>query len=342
MNDVFGPAGGASRRQILAAGLGLMATSAIAPGVAAQGAGTPAGGAWPSRPIRLIVPFPAGGTTDLLARIMADGLGARLGQPVIAENRGGAAGVIAAEQAARAEPDGHTLLFASIGTVAILPHLHARLNWRPEDLVPIVLFADVPNVIVVRADSPLKTLADLLAAARARPGELSYASSGNGSSLHLSGEMLKAQANVDILHVPFRGGADSVNQLLGGRIDLAVNNLPSAITLLRGGQMRALAVTSPERTPALPEVPTVAESGLPGFDATAWFGLQAPRGTPQPIIDRLNAEVRGLSAEPGAQAKAQLVGARLRAGSVADFAAFCAAENTKWAEVIRRSGARVD
>jgi tripartite-type tricarboxylate transporter receptor subunit TctC len=332
----------ASRRRILAAGLGLMAAPAIVPGAAAQGTGSAAGAAWPSRPIRLIVPFPAGGTTDLLARIMADGLGARIGQPVVAENRGGAGGLMAAEQAARAEPDGHTLLFASIGTVAILPHLHARINWRPEDLVPIVLFADVPNVFVVRADSPFKTLNDLLTAARARPGDLSYASSGIGSSLHLSGEMLKAQANVDILHVPFRGGADSVNQLLGGRIDLSINNLPSAIALLRGGQVRALALTTTERTPALPDVPTAAESGLPGYDSSAWFGLQAPRGTPQPIIERLNAEVRALAADASAQSKADMVGARLRTGSIADFAAFCAAENVKWAEIIRRSGAKVE
>jgi tripartite-type tricarboxylate transporter receptor subunit TctC len=337
MNDMFSATGHAARRRILAAGLGLLAAPAMAPGAAAQGVG-----GWPSRPIRLIVPFPAGGTTDLLARIMADGLGARLGQPVIAENRGGAGGLMAAEQAARAEPDGHTLLFASIGTVAILPHLHARINWRPEDLVPIVLFADVPNVFVVRADSPFRTLGDLIAAARAKPGELSYASSGIGSSLHLSGEMLKAQANVDILHVPFRGGADSVNQLLGGRIDLSVNNLPSAIALLRGGQVRALAITTIERTPALPDVPTAVESGLPGYDSSAWFGLQAPRGTPQPIIERLNADVRALSAEAAAQSRAEMVGARLRAGSIAEFDAFCAAENVKWAEIIRRSGAKVE
>ncbi|WP_149539950.1 Bug family tripartite tricarboxylate transporter substrate binding protein [Siccirubricoccus phaeus] len=297
---------------------------------------------WPARPIRLIVPFPAGGTTDLLARLLADGLGARLGQSVVAENRGGAAGVIAAEMAARAEPDGHTLLFASIGTVAILPNLHARIGWRPEDLLPIAYFADVPNVIVVRADGPYRTLAELLAAARARPGELSYASSGNGSSLHLSGEMLKAAANVDILHIPFRGGADSVNQLLGGRIDLAVNNLPSAIAMVRDGKLRALAVTTAERTPALPDVPTVAESGLPGYEATAWFGLQAPRGTPQPILERLNAETRAIGADPTARARAEAVGARLRPGSIAEFAAFSAAENTKWAEVIRRAGAKVD
>ncbi|MCO6414932.1 tripartite tricarboxylate transporter substrate binding protein [Siccirubricoccus sp. KC 17139] len=297
---------------------------------------------WPARPIRLIVPFPAGGTTDLLARLLSDGLGARLGQPVVAENRGGAAGVIAAEMAARAEPDGHTLLFCSIGTVAILPHLHSRIGWRPEDLVPIAYFADVPNVIVVRADGPYRSLSDLLDAARARPGELSYASSGNGSSLHLSGEMLKAAAHVDILHIPFRGGADSVNQLLGGRIDLAVNNLPSAIAMIRDGKLRALAVTTAERTPALPEVPTVAESGLPDYEATAWFGLQAPRGTPQPILERLNADTRAIGTDPTVRARAEMVGARVRPGSIADFAAFCAAENAKWAEVIRRAGAKVD
>jgi tripartite-type tricarboxylate transporter receptor subunit TctC len=326
----------AARRQILATGLAA-GWASLAPALAG------AQPAWPARPIRLIVPFPAGGTTDLLARLLSDGLGARLGQPVVAENRGGAAGVIAAEQAARAEPDGQTLLFASIGTVAILPHLHARLGWKPEDLVPIALFADVPNVIVVRADSPFRTLAELIAAARARPGELSFASSGNGSSLHLSGEMLKAQAGVDILHVPFRGGSDSVNQLLGGRIDIAVNNLPSAIAMIRGGQMRALAVTTAERTPALPEVPTVAEAaGLPEYEATAWFGLQAPRGTPAAIIERLNAETRAIGADPAVRARAEMVGARIRVGSIAEFAAFCAAESAKWAEVIRRSGARVE
>jgi len=301
--------------------------------------------AWPARSLRLIVPFPPGGATDLLARVLADRLGARLGQTVVVENRGGAAGVIAAELASRAEPDGYTLFFGSIGTASINPNLHSKLNYRPEDLVPVVLFADLPNVIVVRGDSPWKTLADVLAAARARPGQLSYSSSGSGSSLHLSGEMLKADAGVDILHVPFRGGADTANQIMGGRIDLGVNNLPSVITLIRSGQLRAVAVTSPQRSPALPDVPTVAESGIPGlagYAATAWFGLQVPRGTPAAIIDRLNAETNAICAEPATRERVESVGARTRGGSAAAFAAFIAEESKTWAAVIKRAGAQVD
>jgi tripartite-type tricarboxylate transporter receptor subunit TctC len=301
--------------------------------------------AWPARSLRLIVPFPPGGATDLLARVLADRLGARLGQTVVVENRGGAAGVIAAELASRAEPDGYTLFFGSIGTASINPNLHNKLNYRPEDLVPVVLFADLPNVIVVRGDSPWKTLADVLAAARARPGQLSYSSSGSGSSLHLSGEMLKADAGVDILHVPFRGGADTANQIMGGRIDLGVNNLPSVITLIRSGQLRAVAVTSPQRSPALPDVPTVAESGIPGlagYAATAWFGLQVPRGTPAAIIDRLNAETNAICAEPATRERVESVGARTRGGSAAAFAAFIAEESKTWAAVIKRAGAQVD
>ncbi|MDO9709575.1 Bug family tripartite tricarboxylate transporter substrate binding protein [Paracraurococcus lichenis] len=297
---------------------------------------------WPARPLRLLVPFPPGGATDLLARILAERLGVRLGQPVVAENRGGAAGVVAAELASRMEPDGHNLFFASIGTAAINPHLHAKLSWRPEDLLPVILFADLPNVIVVRADSPWRSLQDMLAAARARPGALSYASSGSGSSLHLSGEMLKADAGVDILHVPFRGGADVANQLMGGRIDIGINNLPSVIALLRGGQLRALAVTGPERAPALPGVPTVAESGMPGYAATAWFGLQVPRGTPEAVIARLNAEVNAICAEPATRGRVEDLGAGCRGGTVAEFTDFIREENEKWTAVIRRSGAQVD
>ena len=300
---------------------------------------------WPTRSMRLIIPFPPGGATDLLARVLADRLGTRLGQTVVAENRGGAAGVIAAEAASRADPDGYTLFFGSIGTASINAHLHSKLSYRPEDLLPVALFADLPNVLVVRRDSPFRSVADVVAAARARPGELTYASSGSGSSLHLSGEMLKADAGVDILHVPFRGGADTANQIMGGRIDLGMNNVPSVIALIRGGQLRALAVTSPERSEALPEVPTIAESGVPGlagYAATAWFGLQVPRGTPAPIIDRLNREVNAICAEPQTIERVTSVGARMRGGSPADFARFIAQENDRWAAVIRRSGAQVD
>jgi tripartite-type tricarboxylate transporter receptor subunit TctC len=316
----------------------------VAAAIAIARPARPAGAqaAWPARPLRLIVPFPAGGTTDTLSRILAERLGARLGQTVVVENRGGAAGVIAAELASRAEPDGYTLFLATIGTAAINPNLHAKLNYRVEDLVPVGLFADLPNVLVVRANAPWTTLEAFLADARARPGRLTYASSGSGSSLHLSGEMLKADAGVDILHVPFRGGGDSANQILGGRVDAGVNNLPTAIALIRAGQLRALAVTGPVRSAALPDVPTVAESGLPGYAATAWFGLQAPARTPPAVVARINAELNGIVADPTTRERAEDLGARLRSGSPDGFAAFIREEGERWAAVIRRSGAKVD
>lgn len=297
---------------------------------------------WPNRPLRLIVPFPPGGSTDILARILAERLGSRLGQTVVVENRGGAAGNIAAELASRADPDGYTLFFASVGTAAINRHLYGRLTWRPEDLVSVVLWADLPNAVVVGATSPIRSLPELIATARARPGELSFASSGNGTTLHLSGELFKAMTGTDMLHVPFRGGADSVNQLMGGRIDVAFNNLPTALPLIRGGQLRVLAVAAPERSPALPEVPTVAEFGLPGYAAVSWFGVQVPLRTPEPVIRRLNAEANAILADGTTRERIEVAGARARGGSAAEFAAFTEAENVKWAEVIRQSGAKVD
>ena len=326
----------AGRRAALAAALALPALLA---GRDAWAQGTES---WPNRPLRMGVPFPPGGTTDLLARLMADGVGQRIGQTIVVENRGGAGGAVGAEMAARMDPDGYNLFFATIGSAAITIHLLPRINWKPEDLVPVALFADVPNVIVVRPDSPWRNLQDMLRDARAKPGDLTFASSGTGSSLHLSGEMLKAMAGVDILHVPFRGGADTVNQILAGRVDMSFNNLPSAISLVRGGQLRALAVTSPERAAALPEVPTVAESGIPGYAATAWFGLQVPRGTPQPVIDRLNRELNATLNDPTTRSRIENVGARPRGGSAAEFAAYIESENKVWADIIRRSGAKAD
>ncbi|WP_135466518.1 Bug family tripartite tricarboxylate transporter substrate binding protein [Crenalkalicoccus roseus] len=297
--------------------------------------------AWPARPMRLIIPFPPGGSTDLLARLLADRLAHHLRQNVVAENRAGAAGSIAAELATRAEPDGHTLFFGTVGTASINMHIYPRLPYRPEDLAPVALWADLPNVIVVAHHSPIRSLAGLIEAARARPGELSYASAGSGTTLHLSGELLKAMAGVDLLHVPFRGGNDSMNQVLGGRVDLAFNNLPTAIGLIRSGELRALAVTGAERSPALPEVPTVAEL-LPGYEATSWFGLQVPAGTPAPIVARLNAVVNAALAEPATVERITMAGARPRGGTPEEYAAFIRAETAKWAEVVRRSGARLD
>ncbi|MBX9701929.1 MAG: tripartite tricarboxylate transporter substrate binding protein [Acetobacteraceae bacterium] len=298
---------------------------------------------WPARPMRLIVPFPPGGATDILARMLADRLGPQLGQAVIAENRGGAAGNVAAEFVTRQPPDGYTLFFGTVGTGSINMSLYPRLNYRPEDLIPIALWADLPNSIsVAAARSPFRSLAELIEAARARPGALSFASAGSGTTLHLTGELLKAKAGIDLLHVPFRGGQDSINQLLGGRVDVSINNLPTAIALIRGGEMRALAVTGAIRSPAVPDIPTVAEQGLPEFEATSWMGLQVPRGTPDPIQARLNAAVNAALAEPTTRERIENLGARPRGGTAEDYAAFIRTEQVKWADVIRRSGAQVD
>jgi tripartite-type tricarboxylate transporter receptor subunit TctC len=322
------------RRAALGAGLAL-------PGVAwAQGAWTQ--GAWPQRSLRLLVPFPPGGATDLLARVLADRLGPRLGQTMVVENRGGAGGSIAAELATRFDPDGYSIFFASVGTAAINQHLYPRLPYRPEDLLPVVLWADLPNVAVVGKTSRYRTLADLIAAAKARPGELSFASSGNGTTLHLSGELLKTMAGIDMLHIPFRGGADVINQLIAGRVDVSFNNLPSAINLIRSGELRPLGLTGPVRSPELPDLPTIAEQGFPGYQAVSWFGVQVVRGTPDPIRQTLNQAVNAILAEPETRARITHMGASPRGGTAEDFAAFIAAENAKWAEVIRKSGATVD
>lgn len=334
-----GPAPG--RRGILAAALGAALGTVLARPARAQ-APAAADPAWPSRSVRLLVPFPPGGATDLLARVLADRLTPALGQSVVVENRGGAGGGIAAELATRFEPDGHNIFFASVGTAAINMHLYPRLNYRPEDLIPVVLWADLPNVAVVGRNSRFRTLAELIAEAKAKPGQLSFASSGNGTTLHLSGELLKSVAGIDMLHVPFRGGADVINQLLAGRVDVSFNNLPSAITLIRSGELRALGLTGPVRSPELPDLPTIAEQGYPGYQAVSWFGVQVVRGTPEPIRQRLNAAVNAVLAEPETRARVEHMGARPRGGTAGEFAAFIAAESAKWAEVIRKSGATVD
>ncbi len=319
----------AGRRALLGAAL-------TAPAVAR------AQGDWPQKSIRLLVPFPPGGATDLLARVLADRLGPQLGQTVVVENRGGAGGSIAAELATRFEPDGYSVFFASVGTAAINQHLYPRLPYRPEDLLPVVLWADLPNVAVVGKNSRFRTLADLIAAAKAQPGQLSFASSGNGTTLHLSGELLKTMAGIDMLHVPFRGGADVINQLMAGRVDVSFNNLPSAITLIRSGELRPLGLTGPVRSPELPDLPTIAEQGYPGYQAVSWFGVQVVRGTPEPIRQRLNTAVNAVLAEPETRARINHMGASPRGGTAAQFGAFIAAESAKWAEVIRKSGATVD
>ena len=318
-----------SRRAMLAAAAALLPLPALAQ-------------SWPARPLRLIVPFPPGGGTDILARILSERLGARVGQPVLVENRPGAAGNLAAEVAARAEPDGHTLFFASIGTAAINPTLYRTASFKPEDLAPVALFGDLPNVVTANPNAAWKTLPEFIAAAKAQPGRLTYGSSGSGSSLHLTAEMLKMRAGIDLLHVPFRGGAAMLTELVAGRIDMCAGNLPTAIGLIRDRSLRALAVTSPERSPAVPDVPTVAEAALPGFAAVAWFGVQVPARTPAPLVQRINAEINAVTNDPATRARMADQGATARGGSPEAFGDYIRTETATWAEVIRAAGATVD
>jgi tripartite-type tricarboxylate transporter receptor subunit TctC len=299
--------------------------------------------AYPSKPVRLVVPFPAGGTTDLLARAAAQKLFEAWGQQVIVDNRPGAAGNIGAELVAKAPPDGYTLLMGTVGTHAINTSLYAKMPYdHVKDFTPVILVAGVPNVLVVNPGVPVNSVAELIAYAKANPGKLNFASSGSGTSIHLSGELFKTMTGVQMTHVPYKGSAPALTDLIGGQVQLMFDNLPSSLALIKGGKLKALAVTSLQRSAALPDVPTVAESGLPGFEASSWFGLLAPAGTPKDIIAKLNGEVAKWLATPEAREKMAAQGAIPAGKSPEDFVRHIAAETAKWQKVVKESGAKVD
>ena len=310
----------------------------------------PAAAQWaPVRSIRLVVGFTPAGTTDIAARILAERLTQRLGQSVLVENRPGAGGNVGADVVARAEPDGHTLLMQTVSSGAInYPLYGARMPLRPEDLAAVGLLLRVPNAIFVSNAVPVTTLAELVALLRARPGQLNIGSSGIGTSLHMTGELLKLATGVQITHVPFRGSGPMLQEMIAGRIEVGVDNLPSVIGHLREGRLRPLAVTTASRSPALPNVPTCAEAGFPAIEATAWFGLQAPARTPAPVIERLGAEVNAAVQDPATWARlADLGGMKPDlqpdgGTNPAAFDAFIRAEIVKWTDVVRRSGASVE
>ena len=251
------------------------------------------------------MPFPAGGTTDVLARAVAQKLTESLGQPTVVDNRPGAGGNIGAELVAKSPPDGYTLLMGTVGTHAINPSLYPQMPYdHVKDFVPVILVAGVPNVLVINPSLPVNSVQELIAYAKANPGKLNFASSGNGTSIHLSGELFKTMAGVQMTHVPYKGSAPALQDLVGGQVQLMFDNLPSSLALIKAGKLKALAVTSLTRAAALPDVPTVAESGLPGFEASSWFGLLAPAGTPQPIVVTLNARCREVAGYPRGQGEA--------------------------------------
>ena len=297
---------------------------------------------WPSRPIRLVVPFLAGGATDVTARVLAERLTVTLGQPVVVENRAGAGGNIGAEYVARSEPDGYTVLMATIGTAAINPHLYARMPFRPDELAAVALVNQVANGVFVNAAVPAASFAELVALAKRRPGELNCGVPGNGTSGHISSEYLKTRADIDLQIVTFRGTGGGGPGLLAGRVHVAVGNLPSHPPHLTAGRLRLLAVTSARRWFSLPDTPTVAESGIPDFEAVAWFATQVPARTPRPVVERLAGAILEALAEPGVQARLREIGTEPRPMGPAEFDRFIAAENAKWAEVVRRGNITVD
>ena len=298
---------------------------------------------YPNRAIRLVVPFPAAGTTDILARAAAQKLTEAFGQSVVVDNRPGAAGNIGSDLVAKSAPDGYTLLMGTVGTHAINPSLYSKMPYdHVKDFVPVVLVAGVPNVLVVNPALPVNSVADLIKLAKDKPGQINFASSGSGTSIHLSGELFKTMAGVDMTHVPYKGSSPALIDLIGGQVQLMFDNLPSALPQIKAGKLRAIAVTSMKRAPVLPDIPTINESGLPGFEASSWFGVLAPAGTPPSIVAKINAEVNKWLQSADAREKLLGQGAEAAGGSPEQFANYIRAESEKWAKVVKASGAKVD
>jgi len=302
---------------------------------------------YPDRPVRTIVPFEAAGATDIMARALSDRLSRSLGQPFIVENRPGGGGTVGTVLAAQSAPDGYTLFLGQVSSHGIAPSLYARLQYDPlGDFVPVGRIASIPNVLVVKADSPYRSVADVVAAARKQPGRLTFASSGNGTSIHLTGEMFKSKTGIDMLHVPFRGSASAVTALLGGQVDMIFDNLPSSLPHIRSGALRALAVSSAERNPSLPDIPALREvedvPGLKDFLAISWNGVLAPKGTPEPLVARLNTAINEILASDSFKQTLAGIGATPDISTPQEFRTFIQAEIAKWAPVIRDAGARVE
>jgi tripartite-type tricarboxylate transporter receptor subunit TctC len=317
-----------------------IATLAAAAMLLAAGA---AAAAYPDRPVRLVVPFPAGGGADFMARALAQKLSAQLGQPVVLDHRAGAGGTIAAEVVAGAAPDGYTLVFGTVGTHAINVSLYAKLRYDPvRDFAPVSLTHLAPRVLVVHPSVPAQTVPELIALARAKPGELTFGSAGSGGTNHLSGELFKSMAGIDLVHVPYKGSAPASVDLLGGRITLVFDSIVAWGDHIKTGKVRALGVTSLRRSAALPDVPTIAESGLAGFDVANWLGVLAPAGTPKDAIARLNAEIRIAMADAEMQRQLVAVGIDPTYSTPEAFAELIRAYIPKWAKVVRASGARAD
>jgi len=321
----------------IAASALLLAAHAPGPAQAAQ-----PDAEFPSRPMRLIVNFPPGGTTDILARLIGPKLSEAFKQAVVIDNRVGASGMIGANAVAKAGNDGYTFGFM-ISTNAISPVLFANVPFDPvRDFAPITLLVSVPNVFSVHPSVPAATLGELIALAKAQPGKLSFGTSGAGTAVHLTGELFKSVAKVDITHVPYKGGGPALSDLIAGQIPMGVQNITTVVQYVRAGRVRALGVSSLERSPALPDVPTIASAGFPGFEAKEWYGLVAPAGTPSPIVARLNREIVRVMHLPDISARIVDQGSEIVASSPEEFGAFIKSELAKWTKIVRETGMRVE
>jgi len=310
---------------------------------AAASAGAALGQSYPTKPIKFVVPFPPAGSTDLSARAVAGKLGDKLGQPIIIENRPGAGGGIGADVVAKSPGDGYTLLVGTVGTHGINASLYSKLPYdHLKDFVPVILLSTTPNVLVMHPRFPPNSVREVIALAKSKPGELTFASSGNGTSIHLSGELFKSMAGVQLTHVPYKGSGPMLVDLMSGTTHMAFDNLSASIGHIKSGRLKALATTGPKRSPAMPDLPTVSEAGLTGYDSTSWNAVFAPAGTPREVVERLNRELRAILETPETRKFFSDQGAESGGGTPEQLDAFVRAETAKWAKVVKDSGAKID
>jgi tripartite-type tricarboxylate transporter receptor subunit TctC len=317
-------------------------TAGISLTVAVLASGNALAQAWPTKPIRYIVPFTPAGATDITARIIADKITGPLGQPVVVENRPGAAGNVGTELVSKSAADGYTVLQCTVAQ-SISQTLYAKLNYDLEkDLVPVAMIALVPNVMEVNPSVPAKSVAEFIALAKSKPGKINFASSGSGTSIHMSAEMFMMITGVKMVHVPYKGSGPALAGMLGGEVDVMFDNLTSSIGYIKSGRLRALAITSATRYPELPDLPTMQEAGVPGYEATAWFGMLMPKGTPRSVVTHMNSVVNKALAEPDVKVKLAQQGAVASAWTPEQFGEFIHSEIAKWGKVVKASGAKVE
>jgi len=297
---------------------------------------------WPTKPIHFVVPF-GPGSTDILARMLAPKVSAALGQPIVVENRPGATGNVGSLQVAKSPADGYTMLFGAAAAQAVNPSLFSNIGYDPiKDLAPVILVASIPNVVIVNPKLPIKSIADLIAAAKAKPNALNYSSNGSGSSQHMAAALFESSTGVKMMHIPYKGSSEGIVAVVRGDVNVMFANLPPAMPLISDGRVRPIAVTSPKRVPAYPSLPTVAESGVPGFDVSAWFAIYVPAATPQDIVQRLNKEFGAALADADIRGKLTAQGYIVHGGSPQDLGALLRSETVKWAKVVKESGAKAE